>query len=103
MRQRHRGRRLRAKRAEGLDRIAAQEFAPIGVEEVRAGEDVAPGDFATVGDDHAEDALAFEMTGLTSAPLAFGLGRGLGRSRGRPDEAEGTDGAGAHQYAEDDR
>jgi len=42
---------------QGFDGVAAQELAPVVIEEVAGGEDVAPGDFAAVGHDHADDAL----------------------------------------------
>src|SRR5260370_38754545 len=45
---------------EGLDGVAAAEFAPIMIEEFAGGEYVAPGDFAAVGDDHADDALTLQ-------------------------------------------
>ena len=40
---------------EGFDRVAAKKLAPVVIEEIAGGEDVAPGDFAAVSDDNADD------------------------------------------------
>src|SRR5258708_34568139 len=57
---------------EGLDGVAAEEFAPIMIEEFAGGEYVAPGDFAAVGDDHADDALTLQARcGAREALLNF--------------------------------
>ena len=40
---------------EGFDGVAAQKFVPVMIEEIAGGEDVAPGDFATIGHDYAND------------------------------------------------
>ena len=42
---------------EGFDRVAAQEFAPVVIEEIAGSEDVAPGHVSTIGDDHSDDAF----------------------------------------------
>ncbi len=42
---------------EGLDRVAAQKFMPVVIEEIAGSENVAPSDFATVGHDHANDSF----------------------------------------------
>src|SRR6266851_8855503 len=39
---------------EAFDRIAAQEFAPVVIEEIAGSEDVAPSDFAAVSHDHSD-------------------------------------------------
>src|ERR1700687_5651508 len=44
----------------GFDGVAAQKFAPVVIEEIAGGEDVAPGDFAAVGHNHAHDALILQ-------------------------------------------
>lgn len=44
---------------EGFDGVAAEEFGPVVLEEIAGGEDVAPGDFAAVGYDDADDVFAF--------------------------------------------
>ncbi len=45
---------------EGFDGVTAQKFAPVVIEEIAGGEDVAPGDFAAVSDDHAYDTLILQ-------------------------------------------
>lgn len=45
---------------EGFDGVAAEEFAPVVIEEFAGGEYVAPGDFAAVGDDYTDDALTLQ-------------------------------------------
>src|SRR6266849_10054541 len=42
---------------ERLDRVAAQEFAPVVIEEIAGSEDVAPGHVSTIADDHSDDAF----------------------------------------------
>src|SRR5260370_37979316 len=42
---------------EGFDRVAAQKFAPVVIEEIAGCEDVAPGDLASVSTHYADDAL----------------------------------------------
>ena len=43
---------------EGFDGVAAQKLGPVVLEKIAGGEDVAPGNFATVGDDYADDVFA---------------------------------------------
>src|SRR5215467_4998161 len=58
--------------SESFDHIAAQQFIPIKMKEVAGGEDVAPGDFAAVGYDDADDAFTFESgSGAGEAALDF--------------------------------
>src|SRR5713226_7246541 len=42
---------------EGFDGVAAQKFAPVVIEEIAGGEDVAPGDIAAIGHHNADDTL----------------------------------------------
>src|SRR5216684_6567480 len=42
---------------EGFDHVAAQEFAPVVIEEIAGSEDVAPSDFAAVSHDYSDDAF----------------------------------------------
>jgi len=44
---------------QGFDGVAAQEFAPVVIEEIAGSEDVAPSDFAAVGYDDADNAFIF--------------------------------------------
>src|SRR5215469_1304490 len=59
--------------SKGFDRVAAQKFVPVAVEQLARCKDVAPSDFAAVSDDHADDALAFEV-GSRAAEAAFDFG-----------------------------
>src|SRR5712691_1869044 len=43
--------------SEGFDRVTAQQFAPVVIEEIAGSEDVAPGHVSTIGDDHSDDAF----------------------------------------------
>src|SRR6266850_1970744 len=45
---------------QGFDGVAAQQFVPVVIEEIAGGKDVAPGDFAAVGHDDADDALVLQ-------------------------------------------
>src|SRR5262249_21121879 len=57
---------------ERFDGVAAQKLAPVMIEEVGGGENVAPGYFAAIGDNHSDYALAFQAGGRTGkAPLHF--------------------------------
>src|SRR5207248_10301265 len=46
--------------SKGFDRVAAQKFVPVVIEQVAGGKDVAPSDFAAVPDNHADNALTLE-------------------------------------------
>src|SRR5260370_30892098 len=57
---------------EGLDSVAAQQFAPVVIEEIAGREDVAPGHVSTIGDDHSDDAFILQAgSGLREAALHF--------------------------------
>src|SRR5712692_230223 len=57
---------------EGFDRIAAQEFAPVVIEQVARRENVAPSDFAAVSHNHSDDAFILQAgSGLREAALHF--------------------------------
>ena len=45
---------------EGFDGVAAQKFAPVVIEEIAGGEDVAPSHFAAVRHHYADDALILQ-------------------------------------------
>src|SRR5437016_10692978 len=43
----------------GFNGVATQEFAPIVIEEIARGEDIAPGHFATVSHHYSDDTFTF--------------------------------------------
>ena len=58
--------------SQGFDSVAAQKLGPVMLEKIVGGEDVTPGDFATVGDDYSDDVLAFHpRSGARKAALHF--------------------------------
>src|SRR5437870_2892557 len=59
--------------SKGFDRVAAQKFVPVVIEQVAGGKDVAPSDFAAVPDNHADNALTLE-TGSRAAEAALDFG-----------------------------
>src|SRR5215472_7565106 len=59
--------------SKGFDRVAAQKFVPVAVEEVARCKDVAPSNFAAVSDDHPNDALTLEI-GRRAAEAALDFG-----------------------------
>src|SRR5260370_9914012 len=57
---------------EGLDGVAAQQFAQVVIEEITGGEDVAPGDVSAVSHNHSDDAFILQAgSGLREAALHF--------------------------------
>src|SRR5260370_23564693 len=57
---------------EGLDGVAAQQFAPVVIEEIAGSEDVAPGDVSAVSHNHSDDAFILQAgSGLREAALHF--------------------------------
>src|SRR5260370_18749899 len=57
---------------EGFDGVAAKKFAPVVIEEIAGGEDVAPGHVAAVGHHHADNSFILQTrSGLRKAVLYF--------------------------------
>src|SRR5260370_33614916 len=57
---------------EGLDGVAAQQFAPVVIEEIAGSEDAAPGDVSAVSHNHSDDAFILQAgSGLREAALQF--------------------------------
>ena len=55
---------------QGFDGVTPRQLVPVMIEEIAGSKDVAPGDFAAVGYNHADNALALQAgSGVRKAPL----------------------------------